>query len=492
MTHADSLEAPASLRPPGSPITESLRRHPRILVVDDQVPDRRVLKALFAEVGGYDVCEAENGTQALDLLASVKPDLLFVDMGLPGGIGLEVLAQVKAISPQTPVIMLTSPGEGDVVLKAVELGADQFLVKPVSVAQLSHCAERALARRHLLTEVESLRRTLGNGALALLLAPSRCMQDVVALVRRVATSSFSVLITGETGVGKELVARAIHDESSRASQPFVAVDCGALPEALFESELFGFEKGAFTGADRSKPGMVQVAAGGTLFFDEIGNLPAAVQTKLLRLLQERKVQPLGATSPRPIDVRVVAATNASLEADTRAGRFRSDLYYRLAELTIRVCPLRERPEDIMLLARRFREEASLELRRPVASFDQAALDLLVGYSWPGNVRELRNVIRRAVLMATDITIHAEGIARLLTTASDPPTMPLDDLVLPLPIGASLREVGRAAAHEAERRMIKAALRATSGNRTQAARMLKVDYKTLYLKLKRYGYDVAEA
>jgi two-component system response regulator HydG len=288
------------------------------------------------------------------------------------------------------------------------------------------------------------------------------------------------------------VARAIHDESSRAAQPFVAVDCGALPEALFESELFGFEKGAFTGADRSKPGMVQVAAGGTLFFDEIGNLPAAVQTKLLRLLQERKVQPLGATAPRPIDVRVVAATNASLEADTRAGRFRSDLYYRLAELTIRVCPLRERPEDIMLLARRFREEASLELRRPVASFDQAALDLLVGYSWPGNVRELRNVVRRAVLMASDITIHADGIARLLTTASDHPTMPLDDLVLPLPIGASLREVGRAAAHEAERRMIQAALRATSGNRTQAARMLKVDYKTLYLKLKRYGYDVVEA
>jgi two-component system nitrogen regulation response regulator GlnG len=301
-----------------------------------------------------------------------------------------------------------------------------------------------------------------------------------------------VIITGETGVGKELVARAIHDESSRAGQAFVAVDCGALPESLFESELFGFEKGAFTGADRTKPGLLQVASGGTLFLDEIGNLPPGVQAKLLRVLQERKVQPLGATAPRPVDVRVVASTNADLEAEARMGRFRADLYYRLAELTIAVRPLRERPEDIRLLARRFREEACLELRRPVASFDEKAMDLLMSYSWPGNVRELRNVIRRAVLMASDFAIHAEGIAPLLTSAGDTPSLPVDDLVLPLPTGASLREVAEAAAHEAERRMIKAALRATKGNRTQAARLLKVDYKTLYLKLKRFGYEMTEA
>jgi two-component system nitrogen regulation response regulator GlnG len=292
-----------------------------------------------------------------------------------------------------------------------------------------------------------------------------------------------VLVRGETGVGKELVARAIHEESDRADGPLVAVDCGALPENLIESELFGYERGAFSGADRKKPGQVHLAEGGTLFLDEIGNLPLAMQAKLLRIMQERKILPLGGTTPQAVDVRFVAATNSALET-LAPDRFRRDLFFRLAEFTIVVPPLRERREDIASLARFFREEASLELRRPVSSIEPEAMDLLMHHDWPGNVRELRNVIRQALVLTSDFTIRASDVRPLLGRAAE--AGPQDAPATPGATDApSLREIAEAAAEAAEKKAIAGALRSAGGNKTHAARLLRVDYKTLHVKMKRY-------
>jgi two-component system nitrogen regulation response regulator GlnG len=310
------------------------------------------------------------------------------------------------------------------------------------------------------------------------------MRTVVRRLLQVAPFNFTVLIQGETGVGKELVARALHEESGRAGKPFVPIDCGAIPDNLLESELFGHEKGAFSGADRRKKGLFSLAQGGTLFLDEVGNLPVGIQAKLLRVLQERKVLPLGATVPRQLDVRFVAATNVPLECAVREGRFRQDLYYRLAEFTIAVPPLRDRGADVLLLAQRFIEDAGVELRRPATVLSDAAAQLVRAHDWPGNVRELRNVIRQAVLLARGAVIELEDIQGLLQAHEAPVEAESGD--------RSLKEIADAAAAEAERRAIEATLRRTGGNKSQAARLLKVDYKTLHTKVKRYGLSGGDA
>ena len=292
-----------------------------------------------------------------------------------------------------------------------------------------------------------------------------------------------MLIQGETGVGKELVARALHEESARQGKPLIPIDCGAIPENLLESELFGHEKGAFSGADRRKEGLFVLADGGTIFLDEIANLPLPIQAKLLRVLQERKLMAVGATVARQLDVRFIAATNVSLETAVKEGKFRQDLFYRLAEFTIQVPPLRERGDDVLLLARRFREEASLELRRPVAAISEDACRVLRAHGWPGNVRELRNVIRQAVLLAPDSVIEAPQIQALLSAWDAPLDSTTGD--------RSLKEIADAAAADAEKRAIAEVLQKTNGNKSQAARILKVDYKTLHLKVKRYGLGSGE-
>jgi two-component system nitrogen regulation response regulator GlnG len=312
------------------------------------------------------------------------------------------------------------------------------------------------------------------------------MRHVVRRLLQVAPFNFTVLIQGETGVGKELVARALHEESGRASKPFVPIDCGAIPDNLLESELFGHEKGAFSGADRRKKGLFSLAQGGTLFLDEVGNLPVGTQAKLLRVLQERKVLPLGATVPRALDVRFVAATNVPLDAAVREGRFRQDLYYRLAEFTLVVPPLRDRGGDVLLLAQRFIDDAALELGRPAPLLSSAAANLISAHAWPGNVRELRNVIRQAVLLAHNAVIDASDLVALLKTYDGPLTAPRN------PGERSLKEISDAAAAEAERRAIEEALHRTGGNKSQAARLLKVDYKTLHTKAKRYGLGGGDA
>ncbi|OLB99658.1 MAG: hypothetical protein AUH30_04550 [Candidatus Rokubacteria bacterium 13_1_40CM_68_15] len=320
-----------------------------------------------------------------------------------------------------------------------------------------------------------------EGSLRWLMGSSGLVQDVIEQIREVADSNLRILIQGETGTGKELVARAIHQMSSRRDKPFVALDCGATPETLIEAELFGYEKGAFSGAHRRKNGYFHLAERGSLFFDEIANLPSTIQAKLIRVLQEHRVQRLGGRRAAAVDVRILAAYSAPLVDDIRVGRFRQDLYYRLREFVIILPPLRERPEDIPHLAERFLIETSVELRRPARGISDEAFELLRRYSWPGNVRELRNVIRQAVVLSSDLIqpTHLAGLfpERSRTPATSPDPTPPD--------GLSLKQIAETAAAEAESRAIRRTLQATRGKKSEAARLLKVDYKTLHLKMKRY-------
>lgn len=327
-------------------------------------------------------------------------------------------------------------------------------------------------------------------ALAKFAGASPAIQEVITQIKKVACSQLTVLIQGETGVGKEPAARALHEESARRGQPFVAVDCGALPENLLESELFGYEKGAFSGADRKKQGQIELAEGGTLFLDEIGNLPFSLQAKLLRVLEERQVRPVGALRAFPVNVRLIAASNSSLTDAAKAGRFRHDLYYRLAEFTLFLPPLRYRKEDILPLAERFLKEACWEFQRSVTVLSAEAWALLRDYSWPGNVRELRNVIRQSVLLSHDSAIHAQSIRVLLGGSSTPEPPGADTLPAPLP-GLSLRQIVENAAAAAEKQTILGVLKSTRGNKSQAAKDLKVDYKTLRLKIKKHGLQTPE-
>jgi transcriptional regulator with GAF, ATPase, and Fis domain len=295
---------------------------------------------------------------------------------------------------------------------------------------------------------------------------------------------------GETGTGKELVAQAIHRQSPRRRKPFVALDCGAIPETLLESELFGHERGAFTGADRRKQGQFQLAEGGTCFLDEVGNLPSTLQAKLLRVLESRQVQPVGAEKPSALDVRFVAATNEELEARAAQREFRSDLYFRLAQYTIALPRLRDRVGDIPVLTQRFVEEASIELRRPVREVTPAAIQTLQRYHWPGNVRELRNVIRRAVLQAKDHVIRSEDVQPMLGVAGSELVPGTHQSKVPTPITQSLREIAEAATRGAERHAICEALRLAQGNKSQAARALQTDFKTLHLKMRLLGVEAS--
>jgi DNA-binding NtrC family response regulator len=341
-------------------------------------------------------------------------------------------------------------------------------------------------RNQLRSRIDELKRQGQGSSLSERMGGSPAIAQVIRQVGQVAESSFTVLVQGETGTGKELVARAIHQQSPRRQAPFVAVDCGAIPETLVESELFGHERGAFTGAQTKREGHFQLAKGGTLFLDEIGNIPVATQAKLLRALEQREVQPLGSTRPVAVDVRIIAATNAELEEGVKSGRFRADLFYRLGEFTMTLPPLRTRREDIDHLAQRFLDEVSMELRRPVRRIAEEAMQALLRHDWPGNVRELKNVIRKAALVATD-EVTVEHLPTLTAgapaAAGAAPQHAGDDL--------SLREVAELAAVQAERELIRHALQATKGNKSQAARLLRTDYTTLHAKMKRYSISARD-
>ena len=453
----------------------------RVLVVDDDEASCKLMKAIFVREG-FEALAAHTGQAGIEAEASAIPDIVFVDLKLPDMNGLDVLRHLRDKRPHLPVVVLTGYAEYRTAVRATQLGAFDYLTKPINIEEVVVVARRALETGALRVEVEELRRRVAEGGvLASQMGQSPEVQQLIERVRTVAASNFSVLVTGETGTGKELVTLAIHRKSERRSKPFVALDCGAIPDALLESELFGHEKGAFTGAERRKAGRFQLAQGGTLFLDEIGNLAPALQAKLLRALESREVQAVGALQATPVDIRFVAATNHDLQERVAAGRFRADLYFRLAQYTLSLPSLRERASDIPYLAARFLEEAAVELRRAVQSIAPEGLELLKRHRWPGNVRELRNVIRQAVLESNDAVVSSELVAKLLGKGAGQPAP------VRAPVGErSLKNIADVAAREAERQAIGEVLRATLGNKSQAARLLKTDYKTLHVKMKQLG------
>ncbi|MCX5741512.1 MAG: sigma-54 dependent transcriptional regulator [Proteobacteria bacterium] len=452
----------------------------RIVVADDNETNRRLLSAIF-EAEGFDVVVTGDGEAAVAEVEARPPAAVLIDLRMPGIGGMEALSRIKKLAPDMPVVILTSHGDVPAAVEATKRGAYDFLIRPIHHVQLVITVRHAIEQRVLEMEVKGLRRRFAIGAARARLASGSAMQAVVDQIEQVAPTDLTVLVHGETGTGKELVARAIHQASARRDKPFVAIDCGAIPENLVESELFGYERGAFSGADRRKDGHFVLASGGTLFFDEVGNLPLAAQATILRAIQERQVHPLGAPRAYDVDVRFIAATNELLEASVATGRLREDLYYRLAEFVIAIPPLRERRDDIVSLAATFQEEASAEFHRQVSSIDGEAIALLGDHPWPGNVRELRNVVRRAVLQARGAVRGAGDVRPLLAgraaTERGAPTST-----------RTLKAVAEAAAADAERSAIEEALRTTHGNKTAAARLLEVDFKTLHVKMKRLGIE----
>ena len=457
---------------------------PLVLLVEDDPASGRLMKALLEPLGCRVSIEA-SGSRALESMRAALPQLVFLDLGLTDMHGLAVLERIRAEWPSVPVIILTGDTGVPSAVKAIQLGAQNYFTKPINTQQVEAAARGALERIALLSELDQLRGQLRDpGLLRRQMGASQAVQRLQDQVKQVAATQFTVLVQGETGAGKELVARAVHDYSQRSKGAFIALDCGAIPEALLESELFGYERGAFSGADRRREGHFQLAQGGTLFLDEIANLPFGLQAKLLRVLQERQLQPLGGGKPVALDVRFVAASNHDLEKEAAAGRFRQDLFFRLAEFKVSIPALRERPDDIGPLAQRFLEETGVELRRPVRGLEPEALARLQAHPWPGNVRELRNVIRQAVLQCGGFSLGAEDLARVLKPGSAGPRE-----AAPAEAGraggATLTAVGQAARESAERQAISEALRESKGNILRASKRLGVDNKTLHVKLKKY-------
>ncbi|HBA89886.1 MAG TPA: DNA-binding response regulator [Geobacter sp.] len=443
---------------------------PKILVIDDDSSLRRVLEYNLQQEG-YDVYTAADGESGLILFAEKAPAVVVTDLKMPGMSGFEVLSAIKERSPATVVIVLTAFGAIDTAVEAMKLGAFHYLTKPFNREELKVTVLKALQLQGLSEENRLLKEELsGRVEFKSIVGTSRAMEGVFSVVRKVADTEATILITGESGTGKELVARAIHSGSSRRAGPFIAVNCAAIPRDLLESELFGHVKGAFTGAIRDKEGKFQLADGGTIFLDEVGDLPLELQPKLLRVLQERVVEQVGGTSPQKIDLRVVAATNADLERWIGEGKFREDLYYRLSVIPIKLPSLRERVEDIPLLVRYFCSKFAAE----GVAFSKQALERLQGYAWPGNVRELENTVERLLIMREGDRIDAEDLPEKISAVSAAPEG--GGLRLP-PEGYSLEQL--------EMEVVLEALNRCDWNQTAAARFLRIPRHTLIYRMEKY-------
>ncbi len=445
----------------------------RLLVVEDD----RELRSFLVEVlegSGYEPVPCPTAEAALRELDRAAADLVITDLVMPGMRGRELLLELRRRYPELNVIVITAFGSIDSAIELIKAGAYDYLAKPFGSDALLVAVERALNESRLRRELARFTRE-GSAAPPGFIGASRPMQELFALIERAAGSGQPVLITGESGTGKELVARSIHRASGRSA--FVAVNCGALPENLLESELFGHEKGAFTGADREKPGLFEAADKGTLFLDEISELPLALQPKLLRALEDGEVRRVGATSARNLDVRIVAASNRELDEAVSAGRLREDLYWRLNVIHLHVLPLRQRPADIPLLAESFLEMARTEQQgQGPRRISSEAMAILTAYPWPGNVRELRNVIQRAVALAAREEIGPDDLPERVRTAGQSAALISDASARRL----SLRDV--------ERAYILEVLRQVGGNKSRAAEILGLDRKTLYRKLEEYRAD----
>ncbi len=447
-----------------------------ILVIDDEQAIRRAIVRAFPD---QRVVEAETIAAGIDRLREDYPDLVILDQRLPDGNGIEAVGQMVAIDPELPILLLTGHGSVDMAVDALKQGIADFVEKPFKLERLRHSVGMLLEKQRLGRQVARLSgRSAGRTQVV---ARSGAMKRVLQLVRRVAAvPATTVLIQGESGVGKELVARAIHDRSSRSGKAFIAINCAALSEHLLEAELFGYEKGAFTGADeRGKAGLIEAADGGTLFLDEVGEMPLNLQTKLLRVLQERRFRRVGGLQDQQVDVRVVAATNRDLRREVQAGRFRQDLYYRLRVVPIPVPPLRERPDDILPLADHLLAHLRTELGREGIDLAPDAREAMRAYAWPGNVRELANAVERGIIAAASEQIALEDLV-LDEELLRPPS---EESAPALPEGAIVIPPGERNLERIEHTVIAAALDEAGGQKSKAADMLGINRTTLYNKLR---------
>jgi len=448
---------------------------PRILLVDDEANIRRMLGALL-QAEGFETAEAANGNAALSALESAAPDAVLLDLMMPGGPdGISTLEQLKRRAPDLPVVMMSGKANLTDAVRATKLGAFQFLEKPLTPEGVLAALRAALELSRTRAENRRLHEALGHSDP--LVGTSQALHEVRARIALIAPTEARVLITGESGTGKELVASAIHRQSARAARPFVCVNSAAIPKDLVESEMFGHERGAFTGAGERRLGRFELADGGTLFLDEVGDLGAEAQAKLLRVLETGVIERLGGEKPITVDVRVIAATNKRLAKAAQEGRFREDLLFRLDVLPIHIPPLRERTDDIAPLVQHFVARQEARLGRPVR-YDAGAIPLLMGYSWPGNVRELANIVERLAILAGADVISADDVARVLPNSVGAPAE-----------GGTWTDVALADALDAfERRLIARALSAAHGNVADAARKLATDRANLYRRMRRLGLE----
>lgn len=452
-----------------------------ILVVEDKESMAAMLKETL-EAEGYKVIPARDAAKGIKYLKNGKIDLVLTDLKLPDKNGIDVLKASKEENHLTPVIVMTAFGSVEAAVSAMKEGAFDFITKPFDTDHLIILIKRALETQRLVTENILLKEEVSSRfGLPGIIGKSRNIVDVAQIVQKVAATKTTVLILGESGTGKELFARAIHNLSSRKHYPFVPINCAAIPKALLESELFGHEKGSFTGADARKLGKFQLADKGTIFLDEIGDMDLSIQAKLLRAIEEGEIERVGAITSITLDVRIVAASNKDLEKAVEEKKFREDLFYRLNVFPVRVPPLRERKEDIPLLVEYFINKYCNEMKTPVKSVSKEALDILMGYHWKGNVRELENTIERAVILCDGDVITPEHFVLSKEVVSGPVTAFSST-------EGTLESVAKEALRTAETKRISSALHETRGNKSKAAEILQVSYKTLLTKIKEYGIE----
>ncbi len=446
----------------------------KILIVDD---DEMARSAMIENLkDNFSIIEASSGNEAIGIFQKEKPESVLLDLKMPGIDGLTTLQELKKIDPDVPVIINTAHGDIPTAVEAIQMGAYEFIVKPPDYDRLDLILKRASEKYALNKKVEMLSSEVET-SLEYLLGKSDPMKKVIKQIQQISYSSFSLIIQGETGTGKSFIARNIHNLSQRARGPFVTVDIGAIPESLVESELFGHEKGAFTGAEKKKKGFFEIADGGTLLIDELQNLSPYVQSKLLAAVEKKSIFPLGNTTPVKTNVRIIGATNTDILNSVKMKDFREDLFYRLSEFIITLPPLKERTDDIPFLSEKFFTEAADDLDKKIIEISDEALNQLTGYSWPGNIRELKNVIRRAVLLSDDEIIKPEHIA-FQTAKKDKSREKTEPMTSDKYTGLSLNEI--------EKTAIIKALQITNGNKAKAASMLQIDYTTLHRKIKKYG------